>query len=143
MFDYDLFRSLIEADLVAYMEPIVTNPLVIVPAMVLERMASEMDTYDEYHLVYALELGPDHAPDLFARVVPHWLSHQSQAVQCAASRALNRLPDQLITKDLVDAARIALSSRPETEKGTWGSFLERLDKRIGTARDNIVEQVQE
>jgi hypothetical protein len=128
-FDYDRFHSLTGADLVAYMEPIVTDPSVAVQSTALDRIASEIDTYDEYHLVYGLELGPDHAPDTFAPAVPRFLSHNSQAVRCAASRALNRLPDRLITKPLVNAARAALSSCPENERDTWARFLEDLDKR--------------
>jgi hypothetical protein len=128
-FDYDRFHSLNETDLVVYMEPIVTDPSAVVPSMALDRIASEIHTYDEYHLVYGLELGTDHAPDLFAAAVPRFLSHKSQAVRCAASRALNRLPNRLITKPLVDAARTALSSCPENEREGWASFLEDLDQR--------------
>jgi hypothetical protein len=131
-FDYDLFLSLTGTDLVTYMEPIVTDPSVAVPSMALDRIASEMETYDEYHLVYALELGSDHAPDLFAAAVPHFLSHKSQAVRCAVSRALSRLPDRLITKPFVEAARTALSSCPENERESWGRLLNHLDQRRRT-----------
>src|SRR5262249_15874836 len=122
-------RSLTGSDLVEYMEPIVTDPSAVVPSTALDRIASEIGTYDEYHLVYGLELGPDHAPDLFAPAVPEFLSHESQTVRCAAFRALNRLPDRLITKPLLDAGRTALSSCPENESESWAGYLEDLDKR--------------
>src|SRR3954447_501170 len=103
-FEYSRFIGLSDSDLYAYVEPFL-DPRTPLPGDVLQKMLAELPTYDEPHLVYSIELGPDHAPDLFAPVVPQYLSHESQAVRCAASRALNRLPDRLITKNLVDAAR--------------------------------------
>jgi hypothetical protein len=129
-FDYDLFRSLDGANLVRYMEPIVEDPAAMIPAAVLDRIATECLGYDESHLVYAIELGPNRDPDGFATVVISCLAHGSQAVRCAASRALNRLPDRLITRGFVDAARFALVHCPVDERRSWDNFLEGPDQRV-------------
>jgi hypothetical protein len=100
-FDYEEFSSLTTADLVAYMEPIVTDPLATVPSKVLEQMAAEMEGYDEYHLVYAIELGMERMPEVFAPRVALLLSHQCQSVRLAAHRNLARLPSSLISDHLI------------------------------------------
>jgi hypothetical protein len=127
-FDYSRFLELTDTDLYAYVMPFL-DPQTPLSQEVLNRMLVELPMYDEPHLVYAIELGPDHAPDLFVPVIPQYLSHKSQAVRCTASRAIDRLPDRLITKEFVDAARAALSSCPERESATWASFIDDLDKR--------------
>jgi len=129
-FDYGRFVELSDSDLYAYVE-LFLNPSVPIPQSVLQRMLSELPKYDEPHLAYAIELGPDHAPDLFAPVLARYLSHSSQAIRCTASRALSRLPKRLLTKNLVDAARTALTSCPEKEQEIWAAFLEDLDKQRG------------
>ncbi|MGH7135042.1 MAG: hypothetical protein ACREHD_04835 [Pirellulales bacterium] len=128
-FEYTRFLALPESELYAYVQPVL-NPRSPLPQDVLQRMFSELPTYDEVRSVYAIELGPDRAPDLFAPVLPRYLSHKSQAVRCSASRALNRLPDRLITKELVDAARAALSSCPDEERAIWAAVLDGLEKRV-------------
>jgi hypothetical protein len=127
-FDYSRFMALSDSELFAYVEPFL-NPTSPLPEDILQRLFSELPTYDEAHSVYTIELGPDHAPELFAPILPQYLSHKSQAVRCSASRALNRLPARLITKELVHAARAALSSCPEKERAVWVGVLDDLDKR--------------
>jgi hypothetical protein len=129
-FDYSRFVELSSSDLYAYVEPFL-NPSVPIPQNVLQRMLSDLPNYDEPHLAYAIELGPDHAPDLFAPVLASYLSHNSQAIRCSASRALSRLPKRLLTKNLVDIARTALVSSPEREREIWDTVLEGLDKQRG------------
>jgi len=126
--EYGRFLALADTDLYDYVEPFL-DPETPLPEEVLRRMLSELPTYDESHLVYAIELGPDHAPDLFAPILPQYLSHKSQAVRCTVSRALDRLPDRLITRELVDSARSALSSCPAREASLWSSFLDELEAR--------------
>jgi hypothetical protein len=127
-FDYNRFLDLKDAELYAYVEPFL-DPARPIPLDVLERMLKELSTYDEAHLVFAVELGPNHAPDKFAPAVPQLLSHKSQAVRCSVSRAIGRLPDRLITTEFVDAARTALTSCPTEERATWTSFLDELNQR--------------
>ncbi len=133
-FQYERFVALSDSDLYAYVEPFL-DPRILIPQDVLQRMLSELPMYDECHLVYAIELGPDRVPELFASVVPQYLSHKSQSVRCAASRALNRLPDRFMTRSLLDAVRNALSSCPEREKETWAIFLEDLQRRTRSGHE--------
>jgi hypothetical protein len=102
-FDYQEFSSLKTADLVAYMEPIVTDPSAIVPSRALEQMAAEMESYDEHHLVYTIELGMDRMPEVFALRVARLLCHECQSVRLAAHRNLVRLPSSLISDHLIAA----------------------------------------
>jgi hypothetical protein len=127
-FDYNRFLGLNGSELYAYVEPFM-DPACPLAHDVLKRMLKDMFGYDEAHLVFSVELGPDHAPDLFAPVVPHFLSHESRAVRCSVSRAIGRLPDRLITTELVDAARMALETCPAEERATWTSFVDELHKR--------------
>src|SRR5438445_13012201 len=109
-FDYQRFRSLAATDLVAYMEPIVTDPAVVVPPAALERIATEMDTYDEYRLVYSIELGMEHMPDLFAFEIVRFLSHECQSVRLAVYRNLSRLPPEMISDALIQTCDLAFKS---------------------------------
>lgn len=126
--EYKSFLNLTDGDLYAYLEPFLDSAIP-VPEDVLDRMLAELPRYDESHLVYAIEIGPDHAPDAFAPALPDYLSHKSQAVRTAASRALTRLPDRLITEKLVNDARSALASCPKKEAAQWCTFLADLEKR--------------
>src|SRR5437660_12777892 len=102
-FQYDRFRTLSESELVAYMEPLINDPKIHVPSGVIERMLSELPTYDEAHLVYALELLGYNAPETIAPHVPQFLAHQYGSVRCAASRILQHLPDLHVSHELVDS----------------------------------------
>ena len=113
-FEYQKFRSLESSDLVAYMEPIVTDPSIVVPAGTLDRMAAELDAYDEYHLVYGIELGMDRMPDRFGLQVARFLAHESQPVRLAAHRNLSRLPASMLSDKLIDACDQAIAYGPWT-----------------------------
>jgi hypothetical protein len=102
-FDYQEFSSLKTSDLVAYMEPIVTDPLAMVPSKVLEQLAAEMEDYDEHHLVYSIELGMERMPEVFAPRVARFLCHECQSVRLAAHRNLARLRSSIISDQLIDA----------------------------------------
>lgn len=104
-FEYEHFMALTGIDVAHYMEPIINDPATPVSLEALKRIAAEMDNYDEYHLVYAIELGPDRAPDLFTPLLPQYLANESVAVCCAAERAFRRIPDHYITRDLLECVQ--------------------------------------
>ncbi|HYV39680.1 MAG TPA: hypothetical protein VE988_28585 [Gemmataceae bacterium] len=111
-FDYQRFLASAGADTVEYMEPIVNDPSsVAVPVDVLEQMASDLGTYDEYHLVYGIEVGMEHSPALFALASARFLSHESLSVQCAVYRCLSRLPPTLISETLIKECEAAIRNR--------------------------------
>jgi hypothetical protein len=104
-FDYEMFLALAGSDVVAYMERLVNDTTTKISRDDLERMLLDLPMFDEYHLVYALELGIAHAPDIFAPQIPQYLGHGSAAVCSTASRVLNKLPSQYVTQNLIDAVR--------------------------------------
>jgi hypothetical protein len=110
------------------MEPLVNDPMTKVSKDVLERMLSELPTYDEYHLVYALELGGAHSPETFALHVPQYLAHEEASVCCTAFRVLSKLPEEYITQDLVDSVRKIVSSYPVRK--FVAEILDMLTKRM-------------
>ena len=67
-FDYVRFLTLTGSDLVTYMEPLVNDSATRVPQDILKVMLSDLPTYDEYHLVYALELGAANSPKSFCPI---------------------------------------------------------------------------
>jgi hypothetical protein len=128
-FNDERFLALSESDLYTYVEPFL-NPRIPIPQGVLQRMLADMAVYDESHLVYAIELGPDRDPASFASVLPQYLSHRSQSVRAAVSRALSRLPNEWITRELVGSLQGALTACPEGKH--LGLLLDDLQARIST-----------
>src|SRR5947209_185325 len=95
-FDYQRFLSLSSSDLVAYMEPILNDPTVVVGPTDLQSIAADLASFDEYHLVYAIELCTDQMPALFAPLAARCLTHRCQSVRLAAHRVLSHLPPQAV-----------------------------------------------
>src|SRR4051794_19093090 len=91
--DYFKFTDLSGLDLCYYMEPLVVAPTIQISDDILARMLSDLPTYDEYHLVYALALGVKYSPDTFASKLPQFLAHEQGSVWSAALNSLNQLPD--------------------------------------------------
>jgi hypothetical protein len=132
-FDYQRFTELDGLKLVDYMDPLVNAVLrdesIVVPREFLERLHASLDGYDEYHLVYALELGGHRAPDLFLPLVPSYLAHPIGSVACAALRVLKAVPDKWLTSDLVNAVREVLPS-VTFAKRYLPEMLEELQQRL-------------
>lgn len=132
-FDYQRFLTLSTSDLVAYMEPILNDPTAFVEPEDLQSLAADLASFDEYHLVYAIELCTDLMPSLFAFPVANCLRHRCQSVRLAAHRALSRLPSQAITDDLIDSCRAAIASgAPIKEIGDLPDILLRRRQRADT-----------
>lgn len=112
-FRYATFCSLNGPSLVEYMEGFVNDPSTSVPADDLERMATELNSYDEYHQVYAIELGMDRMPTYFAPFVLSCLSSDKQSVRLAAHRRLSQL--ETISEELVHACEKVVSLEPQYE----------------------------
>jgi hypothetical protein len=110
LFDYDTFRSLHGSELVDYMEPLLCDAAAVVPAAALTRLASDVAAFDEYHAVYALELGMQRSPAQFALVAARCLPHECQSVRLAAHRTLLAVPKPLATAELIEACERALGA---------------------------------
>lgn len=125
-FDYPKFLSLSGSAVVAYMEPLLNDPALVVGPEDLRRLAAALPSFDEYHLVYAIEVGTDSLPSLFALPVARCLTHRDQSVRLAAHRALSRLPAHAITEALVNATRAAVAAgAPAAEVGDLPDVLAR------------------
>jgi len=129
--EYERFVSLGGMDLYAYMEPLVVDPRTTVSANVLQHMLSELPTYDEYHLVYALTLGAKHSPETYAACLPLYLAHEQGSVSSAALNGLDQLPGNCVTKPLVDSVRRIQSLYPS--KAWIAESLARLEQRLREA----------
>jgi len=126
--DYQRFITLGGRDLYRYLEPLVNDPTTTISGDDLHRMLSELPTYDEYHLVYALELGAKHSPESFALQLPLYLAREEGSVWSAAFRSLEQLPGKYVTEALVDSVRRVRSSHPA--KAWITEALDRLEKRL-------------
>ena len=129
-FNYDKFIKLSELELSHYMEPLVINPTTIISKAALLRMLSELPTYDEYHIVYALELGAKYSPETFAMQLPQYLTYEQGSVWSAALRNLEQLPNEYVTNALVDSVRKVHSSY--STKAWITKVLDSLEKRLNS-----------
>ena len=100
-FDYDEFVSLSDEKLVEYADPLANTAELSISKEDLEQLRKHLDDYDEYHLVYALEIGTDNFPETFSPEVPRFLANQMISVYCAADRVLRRLDARFITPKLL------------------------------------------
>jgi len=126
-FDYERFCTLETGDLVQYMEPLLADKTALVGAVDLERLAASLHGFDEYHLVYAIELGMDRSPELFRLPVARCLSHERQSVRLAAHRQLLWLPPEMIADDLMQACDRALQASEKWDDVS--DIVERLRQR--------------
>jgi hypothetical protein len=127
-FDYDRFVALTGQELVSYVDPLVNDRATMVAKEDLARMLSDLPSYDEYHLVYALELGAAHSPEAFAPHLPQYLSHKEGSVCCSAFNALNALPDKCVTQELVESVHRVVTSQAVRKFVT--EVLESLTRRM-------------
>jgi hypothetical protein len=111
-FDYESFMTLQSLELCRYMEPLVADPGTSVPQEALHRMLAELDTYDQYHLVYALELGSKYFPDLFVKAVPRFLAREEGSVRGTVLRILERLSRKHLSDELIGVVRRSIAPGP-------------------------------
>jgi hypothetical protein len=134
--EYDRFVRLAGLELCRYVDTLLNDPNTTVTTDTVERMLSDLSTYDEYHLVYALEIGAAHCPEKFALRLPQFLGHSNGSVCCAAVNALSRLPLDCITQELLDRVQAVPEQALFTEPINGSSAY------LGT-NSELVEQVLE
>ena len=101
LFSFDRFSSLTGSDLVNYVEPYLSTRPEAIPESVYGQLLSGLATWDEYHVVYAMELCMRSKPeDFVGRAVP-FLSHRDASVCCTAYRLIKSLPPSQQPDDLV------------------------------------------
>jgi hypothetical protein len=135
-FDYDIFLSLDDDTIASYMDPILNevhnHHSQVLTSKTLEKMVADLSHLGNCHLVYGLELCAAQHPVEFALCLPQYLAHENVAVCCAAFNALNRLPDECLTADLIDATRTVLASRPV--RSFVKDILRTLEARLASRR---------
>jgi hypothetical protein len=135
-FDYDTFIQLDAIRLSNYVAPIMFDRTAIFPPDSLERLVTGLPKYDDAHLVFAIELGVTHRPDLFAHRLPPYLGHDSMSVRCAACRGLDRLAADHVTKELIHAVKSVLAESQEARQvaaglpGVTTGLLDKLEARL-------------
>jgi hypothetical protein len=125
--EYRRFVTLQAMELTGYMDLLLADRNFTVPRPVVEEMSRDLQAFDEYHLVYALEILGKESPSEIATRLPIYLTYDSMAVRCAAVNALDRLPEECFTDDLLDSVRSVLGSQPETPFGA--QVLSKLEAR--------------
>jgi len=133
-FDYETFIGLSGLDLCHHMEPLVIAPAIQIPEDALKRMLSELPTYDEYHLVYALALGAKYSPATFASKLPQFLVHEQGSVWSTALNSLVQITDKYITNNLIDNLRRVYDAHPQ--KAWVSDILVKLERRLSTKTDD-------
>lgn len=107
-FDFDKFLSLSGHDLWDYI-PTITESRVSEP--VVRRIIEQLDSFDEEHLAYALEISYTYEGDEFTPLIPQHLAHPSQSVRLAASRKLQHL--EHVSKDVYELVKKFAPQFPE------------------------------
>ena len=100
-FDYDHFVELSGDSLIEYADPLASSLDIVISPEDIDRLKAHLDAYDEYHLVYAIEIGTDNAPSDFASEIPRFLGHEQASVFCVADRVLRRLATEFLTPSLI------------------------------------------
>lgn len=126
--EYDKFMAFSGVDLCRYMEPLLADRTTSVSDEVLHRMLTELSTYDDYHLVYALVLGTKHLPTTFARQLPLYLGSESESVWCAAFNCIGQLSGDCLTQEIVRLVRTANVSR--SKEDAVEELVARLEVRL-------------
>lgn len=102
VFDYQRFVALDKLDLVDYMEPLVLDGRTSVAGGDLEKLLGRLDEFDEYHLVYALQLIAERYPERIVEKIPGYLRHQHDSVRAAVLNIVAKLPNHCVTRELLE-----------------------------------------
>jgi len=135
LFDYKIFTEFEDEHLYNYMEPIVAVGAPETSLEVINRILAELSTYDEYHLVYGLLIGYQHAPERVAGLLPAYLGHARDSVVCTAMNLLDSLPDALLTNRVVQACREVRDARPN--EVYLDDIVDRLESRLSLSSDRL------
>lgn len=115
-FDYEKFIRLSGSDLCRWMEPLLLDRQLRSRMDIVERVLADLPTFqDEYHLVYALELLYLIAPEVVVKQAPKYLAHTYGSVWCAAHNIIMRLPDRLLTPELLEDVKQVASAHPHNK----------------------------
>jgi len=106
------------------------NAAIPIPRETIQRLVDEFDTYDPPHLVYAIEICDNRAPDIVVRHLPRLLRNKDSSVQAAVARALFRLPPRCVDSDLIASVRQALTVVQQDRQYGLRDLLPDLEKKL-------------
>lgn len=106
------FDQLEGAELLRYAEALLADDGGKVSKKQFQHLLNNLHKYDQYHLVYALEIGARHYPCSLALVLPDFLQHTDDSVVCAAMNALGSLPAECLSERLLQQlGTVSVNSR--------------------------------
>ena len=100
-FDFEKFSTLQSLELHDYMEPLIANTYLRISDDEVDELMDRLDEYDHFHLVYAMLMCSNFAPERFVEFLPKYLSHNEMSVRAAATNILRGLNPRLITPRLI------------------------------------------
>jgi hypothetical protein len=115
------------------MEPRIAASQLVILQDVAERILSELPTYEEYHLVYALLLCNKLFPERVIPLLPTYLAHERDSVCCTAMNLLDATPDDYLTDQIAESARLVRDAH--SERAFLADVVDRLEKRHRRHRD--------
>lgn len=101
IFDCEHFLSLSDGEVIKYAEPFVTTQADMVPDSAYEVLAGKFDQMSEIQTVYALEICMRISPQEFVSKTAEFLSHSDSSVCCTASRLIETVPPESVSRLLV------------------------------------------
>ena len=110
LFDFATFMACSEEELAAYATNILLNGQM--SEVCLNQLAEKLNSFDDFHLVHAIELGVEFSPSRFLQLIPNFLTHKSQAVRFAVHRQLSAQKPGSISEELIrDCQQLAMQGR--------------------------------
>jgi hypothetical protein len=95
------FDRLDAVELQRYVEPLIVNGDLNLSHDQFLHLRNRLRDYDQYHLVYALEICARHDSCSIAPLLPEFLHHVEGSVVCAAINILESLPSECISEELL------------------------------------------
>jgi len=101
------FDRLDAVELQRYVEPLIVNDDLHISHEQFLHLRNALRDYDQYHLVYAIEMCARHDPCSIAPLLPEFLHHVEGSVVCAAINILESLPSECISLELLQKLKTA------------------------------------
>jgi hypothetical protein len=102
------FDRLEAVDLQRYVEPLMLRNDFYLSHEQFIQLRNALRDYDQYHLVYALEICARHDQCSIAPLLPEFLHHVEGSVVCAAINILESLPTDCISEELLQNLKTAV-----------------------------------
>lgn len=119
-----MFDRLDAVELQRYVEPLMVNGDLHLSHDQFLHLRDALRDYDQYHLVYALEICARHDPCSIAPLLPEFLHHVEGSVVCAAINILESLPSECISLELLHKVKTA------TVDSRWQELMKTIHEKL-------------